>query len=42
MIFIYIEIDIIVSFQQGKDATASKKYSVHNYLLSVVIICNRL
>ena len=30
------------SNQQGKDATAQKLYSVDNYLLSVVTICNRL
>jgi hypothetical protein len=38
-----IVIDIaFVSFRQGKDATTCKGYSVTNYLLSVVIICNRL
>lgn len=30
------------SNQQGKDATALKNYSVDNYLLSIVTICNRL
>ena len=33
---------MVRSNQQGKDATALKNYSVDNYLLSVVTICNRL
>jgi hypothetical protein len=34
--------EFVYQIQQGKDAAVTKKYTVANYLLSVVITCKRL